>query len=328
MNKQVISIITCVYNGLPFLKECIDSVLMQNFNDWELLISDDGSSDGSREYLKSLEDPRITVFFQEKNLGIFGNLNFLLKKASTPVAQLLCQDDYFTDANSLGKIVEVWEASPEHTGIVRFNHSSIKNNQLEGFQKMIVPEKINAEESDLWFYTFGNIPGNLSNVSLKLDVLRKCGDFRQSLPYAGDFDFWSRAAREYGMAVKQEKVIEVRRHPGAASNFLNKNGELIDQKRVILSSLYQNLSKRFPADRIWLKIHGTFSFILQYNTAIKWRLKGKPEYWRAVSKVYKEADYVLPRSAMWLMFALTAGGRIGRVSSAKKLLSLSRKTAV
>ncbi|MET0461565.1 MAG: glycosyltransferase family 2 protein [Chitinophagaceae bacterium] len=328
MNKQVISIITCVYNGLPFLKECIDSVLEQNFSDWELLISDDGSSDGSRDYLRTLEDPRITVFFQEKNLGIFGNLNFLLKKASTPVAQLLCQDDYFTDAGSLRKIVEAWAASAEQTGIMRFNHSSIKNNQLEGFQKMIVPEKISAEESDLWFYTFGNIPGNLSNVSLKLDVLSKCGDFRQSLPYAGDFDFWARAAREYDMGVKQEKVIEVRRHPGAASNFLNKNGELIDQKRVILSSLYQNLSKKFPKDRVWLKIHGTFSFILQYNTAIKWRLKGKPEYWRAVSKVYKEADYVLPSVAMWLMFVLTAGGRMGRVSSAKKLLSLSRKTAL
>lgn len=324
MSVPAISIITAVYNGLPYLKECIDSVMSQDFHNWELLIADDGSSDGSRDYLDQLTDPRIRVFKNEKNLGIFGNLNFLLGKATADVAQLLCQDDYFTGSSSLTKIVECWNAAPAGTGFIRFNHNSIRNNQLEGFQKKVMPAKVEANEADLWFYTFGNIPGNLSNVSLRTEVVKKCGGFRQSLPYAGDFEFWSRAAREFDMQIYPEKLIEVRRHAGAASNFLNKNGELIDQKRIILSTLYDNLISQYPKYGIWFRIHGTFSFILQYNSAVKWRLKGNRAYWNAVSEVYRNASYVLPVYAMWIMFILTAGGRVGRVSSAKKLLSLRK----
>ena len=48
-----ISILTPVWNGLPYVKECIASVLAQEFQDWELLIGDNGSTDGTREYLAS-----------------------------------------------------------------------------------------------------------------------------------------------------------------------------------------------------------------------------------------------------------------------------------
>ncbi|WP_083596579.1 glycosyltransferase family 2 protein [Cnuella takakiae] len=54
-----ISIITIVYNGMPYLEDCIESILKQEISTWELLISDDGSTDGSRAYLRSINDPRI-----------------------------------------------------------------------------------------------------------------------------------------------------------------------------------------------------------------------------------------------------------------------------
>src|SRR5688500_15313128 len=92
---RAISILTPVWNGLPFVKECIDSVLSQEFQEWELIISDNGSTDGTRDYLDTLKDERIKIYKQEKNLGIYGNLNFLLSKASAPIGYWLCADDYF-----------------------------------------------------------------------------------------------------------------------------------------------------------------------------------------------------------------------------------------
>src|SRR5208282_2137762 len=103
-----VSIITPVWNGLPFLKACVESVQAQRFEDWELLISDDGSTDGSREWLANLPDPRIRIFEQSRNLGIFGNLNFLFDRAIAPVSQILCQDDYFADSRSLDKLDRLW----------------------------------------------------------------------------------------------------------------------------------------------------------------------------------------------------------------------------
>ena len=72
-----ISILTPVWNGLPYIKECVESVFSQEFQDWELIISDNGSTDGTRDYLDTLTDKRVQIFKQDKNLGIDGNLNFL-----------------------------------------------------------------------------------------------------------------------------------------------------------------------------------------------------------------------------------------------------------
>ena len=57
----MITVLTCSYNRAPYIKACADSVLAQSVTDWEWLIHDDGSTDGTYEYLASLNDPRIRV---------------------------------------------------------------------------------------------------------------------------------------------------------------------------------------------------------------------------------------------------------------------------
>ena len=61
-----LTVIMPVYNNLPYLKEAIDSVTNQKFSDWELLISDDRSTDGSIEFLKKIKNKKIKIFFQKK----------------------------------------------------------------------------------------------------------------------------------------------------------------------------------------------------------------------------------------------------------------------
>ena len=71
-----ISIILPVYNGEKYLKICVDSVLNQTYSNFEFLIIDDCSTDSSWEYLNSLTDRRVKLFRNEKNKGLFFNLNF------------------------------------------------------------------------------------------------------------------------------------------------------------------------------------------------------------------------------------------------------------
>jgi len=77
MNINKITIVTPAYNNLPYIKKTIDSVINQSFKNWEMLISDDGSTDGTIEFLKTIKNKNIKIFFQKYNLGIFGNLKFL-----------------------------------------------------------------------------------------------------------------------------------------------------------------------------------------------------------------------------------------------------------
>lgn len=84
-----------VYNGERFIKEALDSLLLQNFTDWRLFISDDSSTDGTGlicwEYAKT--DARITYHKQEKNIGMFSNFKFVLDNADSEYFMWMAQDD-------------------------------------------------------------------------------------------------------------------------------------------------------------------------------------------------------------------------------------------
>src|ERR1700683_3631926 len=81
-----------VYNGMPFVKDAVESVLRQTYTDFRFLIIDDGSSDDSAEYLKSLKDPRLRVIVRE-NRGLGATLNQLFSESETEYVARMDSDD-------------------------------------------------------------------------------------------------------------------------------------------------------------------------------------------------------------------------------------------
>ena len=90
-----VDVLLATYNGERFLRPLLDSILGQSHSDISLLISDDASSDGTRELLREYadKDPRITLFEQERNLGFVRNFEFLLEHSSAPYVAFADQDD-------------------------------------------------------------------------------------------------------------------------------------------------------------------------------------------------------------------------------------------
>ena len=103
MSKKKITVIMPVYNNIFYIKKGINSVIKQNFKSWEMIISDDGSTDGTKDFLNQIKNKKIKIFFQKKNLGIFGNLKFLNNKAKSSIVKILCADDCLFQ-NSLADI--------------------------------------------------------------------------------------------------------------------------------------------------------------------------------------------------------------------------------
>ena len=102
MNPTV-SIIVPVYNGELFLKRCVDSILKQDYKDFELILADDGSTDGSAaicdEYAAS--DPRVLVIHKE-NSGVSDTRNRAMRHAKGRYLQFVDCDDWLTaDATGL-----------------------------------------------------------------------------------------------------------------------------------------------------------------------------------------------------------------------------------
>jgi glycosyltransferase involved in cell wall biosynthesis len=318
-----VSIVMPTYNGMQFLPQAVKSVLAQHYQDWELIISDDGSKDDTRTWLAGLNDPRITVHMQPKNLGIFGNLNFLFTQARYPVTQILCQDDYFQDEHSLDRLMAEWEKLPPQIAFLRCNHDrGTANSILSAFEREVLPHWIDPARSDLYFAVFGCIPGNLTNVSVRTALVAEAGWYRPDLPYAGDFEFWSRLGRRAPWALSPVRTTVVRTHSGQASVYLNFKGELMSQMRTVLETLYRN-AVATGASAFWLRVLITINYTAQHmDRGVKGvLLQRNPAYLRMVMRELGEAEFSLGRFFTWLLFFVSLGGRAFRIAAARRLFA-------
>jgi glycosyltransferase involved in cell wall biosynthesis len=95
MNTPQISVVMPVHNGLPFLAESVGSILNQTFSDFELVILDDASTDGSGEVLREWEkrDRRIRLHRSNRQLGLAGSSNLVVQHARAPVVARMDADD-------------------------------------------------------------------------------------------------------------------------------------------------------------------------------------------------------------------------------------------
>ncbi|HTF20503.1 MAG TPA: glycosyltransferase family 2 protein [Chryseolinea sp.] len=239
--EPVISVLTPVWNGLPYIKEAVESVLNQDFEDWELVISDNGSTDGTRDYLDTLTDPRIKIFKQEKNLGIDGNLNFLYSKASCEISYCLCADDYF-HPGMLTKVVQEWNACPDDVALIVFNWRDILTFNTRGWHYYeALPRVIKPSLSQLAFFLFGNFAGNLSNISARVKDVVNAGGFDEAYRMAGDFEIWARIGRTRTIVLSDTQATHVRVHEGVASNYMNKYGQMFKEQTFIYETLIERL---------------------------------------------------------------------------------------
>lgn len=108
---EKVDILLATYNGENYIREQIDSILNQTHKEFRLLISDDGSTDKTRTILEEYKnkDSRIEIFFQENNLGVVKNFEFLLKKVEAKYYMFSDQDDIWKESKiekSLNKIEE------------------------------------------------------------------------------------------------------------------------------------------------------------------------------------------------------------------------------
>ena len=88
-----VTVLMPTYNVAPYVKEAIDSVLRQTYQDFELLVIDDCSTDGTVEVVRETEDPRIRIVQNEHNLGLAENLNRGLSLISTEYVARMDGDD-------------------------------------------------------------------------------------------------------------------------------------------------------------------------------------------------------------------------------------------
>jgi len=181
-----VSVIIPAYNQGHYLEECIQSVLEQTYQDFEIIIVDDGSSDNTREISTSFSDPRVHYIYQE-NRGLSGARNTGIKKAKGCYITYLDSDDLFLP-KKLEVLINKFENEPD-LGIIA-GQAIVIDEQGEKLGEVFdtPPPK------DQLQFLMGN-PLHVGSVLLRSEWQTKVGYFDESLRSYEDWDMWLRLVR-------------------------------------------------------------------------------------------------------------------------------------
>jgi glycosyltransferase involved in cell wall biosynthesis len=256
--KPKISVILPVYNGQDYLAEAIDSVLSQSFSDFELIVINDGSSDGSAAIIEKWDDPRVR-FYQQSNKGLAATLNRMILLAKGLYIARQDQDDVSLPSR-FERQVAFLDANPDVGMVGTSAEIWVGNERTNRFLR---------HPTDDAALKFGLLFDNHfvhSSVMIRQSVFERIGgyseDFSRQPPE--DYELWSRVMKKYMLANLPDVLLAYREIEGSmsrtgvnpflpnlikisAENIAWASGLTVDTKEVIaLSRLFRGVYDQIP----------------------------------------------------------------------------------
>ena len=207
-SPALISVIIPTRNRLGFLRESVASVRAQSFVDWELIVVDDCSQDGTWDWLQSLDDARIRVLRMDQHKERSAARNAALRMANGEYVLFLDDDDWLLD----GALADLFEALQEHDDAIAAVGARVQ------------------VDSDLWVRTpphprrrhtrnawsdalLGWSPWN-GRALLRLCAVRRAGGWNEAISLSEDYELWLRLVRIGPVVLIPQTVMACRIHPG------------------------------------------------------------------------------------------------------------------
>jgi glycosyltransferase involved in cell wall biosynthesis len=236
-----VSVLIPAYNHEKFVKSAIQSVLDQRFQDFEIIITDDGSSDNTLREIRDFSDTRIKVFAHEKNRGAVVTERTCFENSVGEYIAILNSDDMFLP-DKLEKQVKFLDENMQFGAVFSYAEIIDENGDLFTDQEHFYFNIFNQPNRDRhqWLTFFFNSMNCLCHPSVL--IRRKCFDtigfYDERFAQLPDFDFWIRLCLRYEIFIIPEKLVKFRILPG------NRNASGVSQEVNIRHSVefYQILN--------------------------------------------------------------------------------------
>ncbi|PKG65940.1 MULTISPECIES: glycosyltransferase family 2 protein [Pseudoalteromonas] len=210
MNLQKVTVYITTYNRLELLKRAVESVLNQSYQDIEIIVADDGSTDGTHAYLKEMQEQGLllsTINETGKSKGACYGRNKALSLATGYFITGLDDDDYFENWR-IDSFVQYW-----------FKLEQENTNDIAGLFDGVLEVRENGEfthnNSECVDYDMLRSLNYIGNqVFTKRDYFLKIDGFDEKMPALQDWDTWIRLAKQYGIFknIKKNSYIIVQNH--------------------------------------------------------------------------------------------------------------------
>lgn len=209
--SYLVSILMTVHNGDPYIRDAIASVIAQTLREFELIVVDNGSTDGSLDTVRSFSDPRIKLRSLGRNIGRTPALNVALEAARGRYIAILDADDIAYPARLRAQTAYLGfhpEVALVAGGVDWF---SLERGIVQFYQSPITDVEI------AWRLVFWSAFAH-SSVMMRRDVVQSVGGYDETFEYASDFGLYSMMMRKgYRFACLPDKVCAIRLSSGSAS---------------------------------------------------------------------------------------------------------------
>ena len=282
MGHSMVSVVMAVYNERPYLQEAVQSILDQTFEDFEFIIINDGSTDGSKEVLECFadRDDRIRLAHQE-NKGLIASLNRGLDMARGQYIARMDGDD-ISHPERLEKQVDFLNANSE-IGILGTQIEWI-NSEGETIGSWSAPADPDLIAWKLLFNTCLDHPTILARKSLLLNL----GGYAEWTLHAEDYELWTRAVRKSRLASLPGTLLKHRQHDGSIT--VKRRREQIQMVCRAAANLHQELLRGSFDEEVthflvWAEIKGISEAITETNVC---HLSRVQTYLRRLYAAYTE----------------------------------------
>jgi hypothetical protein len=192
--RPLVSVLLPVYNGKPYLEAGLQSVLSQSYQHFEVIVIDDGSTDGSYELIQRAGDPRIRLF-RQSNHGLPATLNRAIQLSRGDYLARQDQDD-LAHPHRLEKQVAFLEGHPSHAMVGTWAEIWVGN--ADSGRRHEHPTENHILKWELLF----NNPFVHSSIMLRKSAVQEVGGYctDPSRQPPEDYELWSRLARQFELA--------------------------------------------------------------------------------------------------------------------------------
>lgn len=229
----MISIVIPTYNKKYSIESTIDSVLRQSCQDFEVLVVDDGSTDGSADVVHEIQDPRIRLI-QKTNGGVSSARNEGIRQSRFEHIAFLDGDDLW-EPDFLQEIAQMIEDFPD-VGIYGTSYCFMKKGEKIPADKPLPSGFYGVIDNSDW--TLGHIYCSTA-VCCKKSALEEVGMFDERIAYGEDLDVWWRIMLRYPAAYSNK--------PLAVYRFDEENRAM--NKKISLEKLYIYYFEKYAEDR-------------------------------------------------------------------------------
>lgn len=211
-NEPAISVLMPVYNAEKYVSAAVQSILDQSFKNFEFIIIDDGSTDGSSAILENYanQDPRINLI-KQTNQGLITALNLGLKACNTSLIARMDADDISVNSR-LEMLKQYMDKNPDIVAL----GSAIKIIDETGreFETAYYPSS--GKKLDQYLYTRGS-PFAHPSVILRKNAVLQVNGYRPAYKHAEDYDLWLRLHKIGRLDNLQVPLLKYRHHKNSIS---------------------------------------------------------------------------------------------------------------